>query len=436
MAQKLISMSQKELSRYEVITRLIAKKINGTMAAKLLNLTVRQIQNLKARVKKFGAKGLIHGNRGRESNRKIKQEIIGKVKEYLKEKYYDFGPKFASEKLEENHKIKLGKETVRQIMIAEKLWKPKPRRNNKEYRSWRPRKEQYGEMQQFDGSYEKWFEDRAPERCLLAAIDDGTGKITHARFDHHEGVVPVFNFWRGYVETNGKPMAVYLDKFSTYKINHKSAADNQDLMTQFQRATMDLGINLITAHSPQAKGRIERLFETLQDRLIKEMRLHNISDMETANKFLAETFIPKFNQQFSVASQKKGDLHKKITDFEKHDLEKIFSIQNMRLVNNDFTISFKNKWFQLNQEQPALVLKKSKVLIEERLDGTIKISLRNKYLNFKELPERPKKIIDIKLAALTKTKSNWIPPKDHPWRQPLLYGKLKQNTPTLTSKNS
>lgn len=435
MAQKLISMSQKELSRYEIITQLIAQKINGTMAAKLLGLTVRQIQNLKARVKKDGARGLVHVSRGRESNRKTKPEIIEKVKEYLKEKYYDFGPKFASEKLEENYEIKLGKETIRQIMIAEKLWKPKLRKTNKEYRAWRPRKEQYGEMEQFDGSYHKWFEDRAPECCLLTAVDDATGKITHARFDHHEGVIPVFNFWKSYVETRGKPIAVYLDKFSTYKINHKAAIDNQYLMTQFQRAAMDLGIDLITAHSPQAKGRIERLFETLQDRLIKEMRLHNISDIETANKFLDEKYIPKFNQQFSVPSQKKGDLHKKITDWEKQDLEKIFAIQNTRIVNNDFTINFKTRWLQLDQKQPTLVLKKNAVMIEERLDGSIHISLRKKYLNFKELPERPKKIIDIKLPALTKTKPAWIPPKDHPWRQRILYGKFKQTAPTLITKN-
>lgn len=436
MAQKLISMSQKELARYEIITQLIAKKIDGTMAAKQAMISVRQTKRLKKKVLKFGAKGLIHDNRGKESNRKIKSEILDKVKEYLKEKYYDFGPKFASEKLEENHKIKLGKETTRQTMIALKLWTPKKRKTNKEYRSWRPRKEQYGEMQQFDGSYEKWFGDRATECCLLAAIDDATGKITYARFDHSEGVIPVFNFWKGYIMTKGKPISVYLDKFSTYKINHKSAKDNQELITQFQRAMTDLEIKLITAHSPQAKGRIERLFKTLQDRLIKEMRLRNISDIETANKFLNEVYVPKFNQRFSVASQKKNNLHKTLTEFEKQNLEKIFSIQDTRIVNNDFTISFKNRWLQLNQEQPTLVCKKDRVLIEERLNGSIKISLRNKYLNFKELPRRPKKIIDIKLVALTKTKSNWIPPKDHPWRRQFLYGKIKQNEPTLTNKNS
>lgn len=435
MTQKSITMSQKELSRYEIITQLIAKKINGTMAAKLLDLTVRQIQNLKARAKKFGAKGLIHGNRGKESNRKIKPEILEKAKKYLKEKYHDFGPKFASEKLEENHNIKIGKETLRQIMIKENLWQPKPRKTNKEYRSWRPRKEQYGEMQQFDGSYHKWFEERAPECCLLAAIDDASGKITRAKFDEHEGVAQVFKFWRSYSAINGKPIAVYLDKFSTYKINHRAAADNQDLITQFQRAMTDLGVNLITAHSPQAKGRIERLFETLQDRLIKEMRLGNISDIETANKFLDQAFIPKYNQRFSVASQKKGNLHRELTNWDKQNLDKIFSVQDTRVVNNDFTISFKNRWLQLDENQPTLVLKKSQVLIEERLDDSIHISLRGKYLNFKELSARPKKIIDIKLAALTKTKSSWIPPKDHPWRQQFLYGKLKQTAPTLTSKN-
>jgi len=426
MAQELITMSNQELSRYEIIKNLISGASDGTEAAKQLGLSIRQTKRLKAKVKKDGARGLIHGNRGQESNRKINPKIIERAKKYLKETYYDFGPKFASEKLKENHQIKLGKETIRQIMISEKLWKPRLRKTNKEYRSWRPRKEQYGEMQQFDGSYEKWFEDRALECCLLAAIDDATGKITQARFDEHEGVIPVFNFWQGYVEAKGKPITIYLDKFSTYKINHKAAVDNQDLITQFQRAMLDLDVKLIPAHSPQAKGRIERLFKTLQDRLIKELRLHNISDIETANKFLDTIFIPKFNQQFSVMPQKKGDLHQELTNLEKQNLDKIFSIQDTRIVNNDFTISFKNQWLQLNQTQPTLVCRKDKVLIEKRLNGKLFISLKNKYLNFQELPARPKKIKEMRVVALTKIAPAWKPPINHPWRKPFIFSnKLK-----------
>lgn len=268
MTQQIIPMTSKELSRYEVISQLLNKQINGTAAARQLNLSVRQIKRLKVKVKNFGAKSLIHGNRGKTSNRKIDQKIIAQTKIFLKKLYSDFRPTFANEQLKEKHQIQLSKEKVRQIMIAEKLWSPKNRKTNKEYRSWRPRKEYYGEMQQFDGSYHHWFEERAGEYCLLAAIDDATGKITQAKFTKHEGLKPAFAFWQKYVQTKGKPVSVYLDRHSTYKVNSKSVFDDPKILTQFERAMQDLNVKIIHAYSPQAKGRIERLFGTLQDRLI------------------------------------------------------------------------------------------------------------------------------------------------------------------------
>ena len=177
-----ITMTPKELSRYEVIKRLIKKEINGTEAAKQLFLSVRQVKNLKARVKTCGVKGIIHGSRGKPSNRRISGDKIKKIEKIVKGSYSDFGPSFASEKLEENHRIKIGKETLRQLMIKWQLWDPKPRKKNKEYRAWRQRKEQYGEMEQFDGSYHLWFENRAEKCCLLASIEDATGKITMLKF--------------------------------------------------------------------------------------------------------------------------------------------------------------------------------------------------------------------------------------------------------------
>lgn len=436
MAQNLINMSNKELSKYEVINNLLSKKINGTEASKQTRLSIRQIQRLKIRVAKDGAKGLIHGNRGKDSNRKIKDDITEKALEHIKEKYSDFGPKFASEKLYKNHQIKLSKEKVRQIMIEEELWKPKLRKKNKQHRCWRPRKAQEGDMVQFDGSYHKWFEDRAPECCMLAAIDDATGKIKDIEFAYNESVISVFGFWKNYVLEHGKPIIIYLDKYSTYKINHKAAVDNKDLLTQFERACKELDIKLIKANSPQAKGRVERLFKTLQDRLVKELRIHNISDPVAATKFARETFIPEFDEMFSVVPEKKGNMHRELTSIEKKNLDSIFSIHKTRVVNNDFTISFENKWFQLDQKQPVLVLKKSKVLVETRIDGSIHLSLKGKYLNFKELPERPKKIIDVKLPALASAVPvQWKPPKDHPWRQPFLYGRIQQwHTQTALNK--
>lgn len=422
MTQQIIPMTSKELSRYEVISQLLNRQINGTAAARQLNLSVRQIKRLKVKVKNFGAKSLIHGNRGKTSNRKIDQKIIAQTKIFLKKLYSDFRPTFANEQLKEKHQIQLSKEKVRQIMIAEKLWSPKNRKTNKEYRSWRPRKEYYGEMQQFDGSYHNWFEERAGEYCLLAAIDDATGKITQAKFTKHEGLKPAFAFWQKYVQTKGKPVSVYLDRHSTYKVNSKSVFDDPKVLTQFERAMQDLNVKIIHAYSPQAKGRIERLFGTLQDRLIKELRLEKINTVKEANKFLEKNFIPRFNQKFSVLAAQKKNLHKPLTEIDKTNLDKIFSEQNLRIVNNDFTIRFKGQWFQLTERQPTLVLRKDKVLIEERIEGKIFLSLRENNLSYEVLPERPKKI-KMKVTGLTRERQYWKPPSDHPWRRQFIFSK-------------
>jgi hypothetical protein len=188
-------------------------------------------------------------------------------------------------------------------------------------------------------------------------------------------------------------------------------------MTQFQRAMKDLGINPIPANSPQAKGRIERLFKTLQDRLIKEMRLAKIKNPEEGNKFL-ETFIPKFNKKFSVIPAKEGDVHEPLTREDKKNLNRIFSVQSTRTVNNDFTIQFKNKWYQLEEVQPVTIRAKEKVLVEEWLNGTIHISSKGKYLRYIILPERPEKQIKNPII-LTTHKLNYKPPQNHPWRRPI-----------------
>jgi len=268
----LITMSQKELTRYDILRRLLRKECTNADAAELLGLSVRQVKRLKKRVRQLGASGLIHGSRGRVSNHRLAPTERDTIAELLKKHYPDFKPTFASEKLRECHHIDHDPKTIRSIMIQEHLWTPKKARNGSEHRSWRQRRSSFGEMQQFDGSYEYWFEDRAPTRCLLAAIDDATGRITKAQFDLHEGVEPVFTFWKQYLKTHGKPLSIYLDKFSTYKMSQRWMEQNHELKTQFQRACEQLGIEPIFAHSPQAKGRVERLFETLQDRLIRLRR--------------------------------------------------------------------------------------------------------------------------------------------------------------------
>ncbi len=408
----------KECLRYEIITELINKKIKEEEARILIWLkSVRQIRRIKKRVKEEWLKGIRHKNRGRPSNRLLPKDFKEKMLKIIKEKYYDFGPTLLKEKLEEKHKIKVSKETLRQLTIKEWIWKPKKRKQPKKRHVWRARKDNYGEMEQFDWSYHKWLEGRngRKELCLLLAVDDATWKITKAKFDEHEWVEPVFNFRKEYIEEKWLPYSIYLDKFSTYKINHPSAKDNKDLMTQFQRASKQLGIRLIHAHSPEAKGRVERIFRTLQDRLVKEMRLANISNREEANKFLKE-YIPKFNKRFWVEAKNKYNFHRKKRKEELKYLEKIFSIQSTRKVNNDYTIMFKNKYYQLEENQPTTVYKKDTVIMEEHLNWEIKINLREKYLNYKILPERPKKIYNIPVCALTRKKTGRIPPKDHPWR--------------------
>jgi len=416
----LITMSVKEIDRFQIIKKLIGRHINGTKAAELLALSVRQVKRLKVKVVKFGIAGLAHGNRGQESPNKITAVEREKITALLKKHYYDFGPTFASEKLFEKHQINHDAKTIRKIMIDEKLWKPKEKRKPSIHRSWRERRSCYGEMIQFDGSYEHWFENRngTSEVCLLAAIDDATSRLVHAWFGQHEGIFPVFDFWQEYLLKNGKPRSIYLDKFSTYNINHKLAKENSDTLTQFERACDELCIEPIKANSPQAKGRVERLFRTLQDRLIKELRLANISTIAEANNFLEKIFIPKFNAKFAVVPKNKTNLHQKLTEKEIRQLPSVFSRQKERTILNDFTFSFNTEWYQLTKEQPATICKKDVVIVEEHLDHSIHIRLRGKYLNYKLLPHRP-------LKQTKLTKQPWIlpantsvrkPPANHPWR--------------------
>ena len=416
MKQDIITMTKKEAERLTIINNLIAEKINGTDAAKQLNLSIRQTKRLKARVNKDGAKGIVHKLRGQSGNNQVEEKSLKKAEKIIKKKYSDFGPTLTTEKLMEVDKINLSVATIRKLMIKEEFWKPNARKQNQQHRAWRERKDCYGEMEQFDGSYHKWFEDRGEEICLLASIDDATGKLTKLKFGTSESVVEVFDFWKEYIQIHGKPVSIYLDKYSTYKINHKNAKDNSEMMTQFQRAAQNLDVNLITAHSPQAKGRIERLFETLQDRLVKEMRLNNISNIETANRFLEETYIPDFNKKFSVVPMKDTNLHKPLTKHNQENLDKIFSVQSKRFVKNDFTIQFKNIWYQLDEIQPTTVYRKDEVLVEERLDGSIHLSKKDKYLNFKKLPARPEKIKTV-LVAITPRKAPHIPSANNPWRR-------------------
>lgn len=413
----LITMSSKEVNKYDIIKKIINKELNGSEAAKLLHLSTRQVRRLKGKVLVSGAKGLAHGNRGNPSGRSIPDEEKQKIVKLIKEKYTDFGPLLASEKLEELHQIKRSSGAIRSIMIKNDLWTPH-RKKKETHRSWRERKASKGELIQYDGSYEHWFENRGEKCCLLAGIDDADSEVV-AHFDQHEGVIPTFNYWRKYIERLGKPHAIYVDKFSTYSMNHKQAHENPDTLTQFERAMSNLNIGIIRANSPQAKGRVERLFKTLQDRLVKELRLKGISTIKEANEFLEQDFLPKYNAKFMVEAKSQTNLHKTLAEKEKKGLDSVFSRQNDRVVNNDYTISHNKHYYQLEKLQPVTICRKDKVVVEERMDGSIHIRLRGKYLNYKLLPERPKKLSvkEKQLNWIIPKRATFTPPADHPWRQ-------------------
>lgn len=411
-------LTDSEQERYDVVRSCIDGDITNKEASVRLGLKVRQIQRIKRTIESDGKKGAIHGSKGQAPPNATHDTITKKVVAFFKQKkHHDFGPTFAQEKLADIGAV-MCTEALRLLMIKNNLWKPRPRRGPQIIREWRERKECFGEFVQFDGSYHDWLENGG-EQCLLAAIDDATSIVVQAAFEDNEGVRAVFRFWMAYIEVYGRPVAIYLDKFSTYKVNHKNAVDNKEFITQFKRAMTELGIQVICANSPEAKGRVERLFETLQDRMVKEMRLVDIKNEDEANKFVSEIYLPDHNKRFGVIAKKSIDMHRPLTDDLRTRLTAIFSVQSKRKVNNDYTIQFKNHWFQLEATQETTVYKRDTVIVEERLNGTVHIRLTGVYLKYRELPERPKKV-RIPVAALTARKPNWRPPTDHPWKKKFL----------------
>jgi hypothetical protein len=379
---------------------------------------------LKKSYDKHGVLGILHKNRGQPSNRACNKQVREAAMKIIKTNYSDFGPTLVCEKLLELHEISLSAETIRTFMIKDKLWNPRPIKVNTNPHTWRARKDCFGQMQQYDGSYHNWFEGRLRDRlgnplketCLLAAIDDATGQITHAEFGDSEGVLPTMEFWQNYIIRNGKPLDVYLDRFSTYKNNAKKNQVALTLeLTQFQRAMQQLGVGVIHANSPQGKGRIERLFQTLQDRLVKEMRLKSISTRAEANGFLLEEFLPTFNQKFAVIPRQAANLHRTVTPEETKQLSTICSIQDSRTVMNDYTISHNSTYYQINPKQQTLVRTNDLVIVSTKLDGSKLILKNDKELEFTEITERAKKLTLPKV--MDRRMFGHAPKLNHPWKQ-------------------
>ena len=347
-------MSVKEVKKLEIVQAILGGRFTQQEAAKRLDVTDRCIRYWLESYKHGGASGLVHGNRGQVSPRKVSQQERNEIVDLLSKHYYDFTPAMASEKLFEVHGINRHRTTIRTMMVEEEMWIPRLKRKGGKvvvHRQWRERKHHRGELVQFDGSYHRWFEERLLgedglplEVCLLASVDDATGEILWAQFVKDEGTLPVMGFWTQYAGFHGLPKAVYLDRFSTYKMTQKVAQENPDLKTQLQRAFATLGVELIFALSPQAKGRVERLFKTLQDRLVKELRLRNISSLQEANVFLEKTFISQFKKKYSIEPKQKADFHRSLSQRELRELPQTLCRMNKRRVMNDFTVSYKNQW--------------------------------------------------------------------------------------------
>ena len=398
MARDIIMATQAELKRLHVIKKILEGSITQTKAAELLWLSVRQVKRLVKKVKLTGDVAVVHSSRGKPSRRKLQDEIKLKTISLYKEKYPDFGPTLFCEKLLEYHDIKLSDETVRKLLLKEGLWHRE--RKIKLRKSLRERKPCFGEMLQLDGSRHDWFEGKRDKAVLMAFIDDATGMV-YALFYEYEGTIPAMDLLKGYIEEYGLPMSIYSDRHTTYKSTDK----NKEALSQFERALSELGIELIHANTPQAKGRVERLFRTLQDRLVKEIRLKNIMGIETANNFLKE-YLPVFNSKFNVIAFDNTNVNVKID--KTVNLGDYLCIKQERTVKNDNTISYNSKLYQL---EPGIRAKK--VTIEEHIDGSMSIKYNGVSLKYKEIIKRPVKITE----KVIKIRKEYIPPADHPWRQ-------------------
>lgn len=414
-------MSQNELRRNQYIERYNGWNITYNEFIQIIWVGVRQWRRIIAEYREDWPESLIHGLRWKPSNHQTPTDLHEQVKHIITEKYSEIYPTLVAEKLQEHHAIILSIETVRKIMTNMGLWKPKSRKKASPPFMLRERRDCYGSMIQFDGSYHSWIS--SEKWCLLLAIDDATSQITYAEFGKDEGIAWVFPFWRNYLSWVGVPESIYLDRFATYKNNNP---EMPDVPTQFGRVCKSFGIELIFALSPQAKWRVERGNGTLQKRLVAEMKLEGIATIDEANIFLKEIYIPKHNAKFAVVPKSNTNMHRTMREDECRQLNTIFSVHSDRKITNDYTISFKKQIYQLHGGG-AMIFRKEHVRVEERCDGEIVITQKEKTIPYTLLPERPKKgytlplpprIIEQKLIKNLPEKR-----KNSSWMQGFTYGK-------------
>jgi hypothetical protein len=405
--EDMIMASQEELRRLHVIRKVQEKVIRQVKAGEILSLSVRQIRRMVKRVRGEGDRGVIHRSRGRSSNRAFPGRNKDRVIELYREKYEGFGPTLAAEKLLEGDRIELSEETLRGWLIESGDWKKSRKRRG--HRQWRERKEHCGEMVQMDGSHHDWLEGRGPACVLMGYIDDATGR-GFGRFYEYEGALPAMDSFRRYIQRYGIPLKVYLDKHTTYKSNGKPTLEEElagiEPLSEFERALKELGVEVIHAHSPQAKGRIERFFGTLQDRLVKEMRLRGIKSIEEANLFLEE-YWSEFNRKFAVDPKEKEDLHRPVPRGLK--LDDVLCIKVKRALRNDFTVAYNRRLYQVEDS-----IRASHVMVHEGLDSSIRLKYKGRLLKIREIASRPPAERNEPLRLTPKER--YVPPKGHYYR--------------------
>jgi hypothetical protein len=425
-----IALSQRERDRLHVLHELQQGRFTQFTAAQRMKLTARQVRRLLLRLREEGDRAVMHGLRGRPSNRKFAVSFERKVLARVGQRYADFGPTLAAEHLAKEG-LALSRETLRKWMSKAAFWRPRCQRVKKIH-VWRERRASFGELVMQDSSPFRWLEERGPACQLIAVIDDATSRF-YARFTEHDTTDENLRTFGEWVRRYGRPLAHYTDKNSIFRTSAPAPLGEQlrgeKACSHFGRALRELGVEWIAAHSPQAKGRIERLFETLQDRLVKEMRLAGIDSIAAANHFLEMRFLPEWEERFTVAPRRPHNAHRRLDRDQR--LEEILSVRVGRQVADDHTVSWDGNRWGVPREEVCAGLRGAQVEIERRLDGSHWLRFRGRYLRLRHCPAslrpsaspsglRPPGLAEqiARPKNKIKIKPQYHVPAKHPWRKP------------------
>lgn len=382
MQEDRFEMGQKERDRLKVLHEAGKRQITQRQAAEQLGLSERQVRRLLDKMRQVGDRAVIHGLRGRVSNRRIsaKTERCA-IRELNKPECRDFGPTYAAEHVAQRLGITLGKDTVRKWMVTAGLWQSR-KRQLEQVHCWRERRACFGELVQWDTSVHDWLEGRGERIYLVAMIDDATSRL-FARFVRHDSTEENLCVLWQYIEQHGRPLEFYTDKAGLFEVAPKQRDDGAAeplAVTQITRALVELGISRSSAHSPQAKGRVERCFATAQDRLVKGLRLARISTIEKANEYLTAEFLPAWNVRFAIAAANSTDAHRPLRP--EHALAASLSHVEQRTISNDYTIQFRGERLQITRSSVRVGMRGEKVRVEARLDGSLALRYQGEYLLF------------------------------------------------------